>query len=38
VRSTTCWYNGAVMLPHLPQGTTLSENLMQPGVSGGELR
>ena len=34
IRSTTCWYNGTVLLEYLPEGTTLPLYLRRPGVSG----
>ena len=38
VTSSTCWYNGNVLLDVLPRGTTLSPNLRRPMGSGKYLR
>jgi len=32
--SSTCWYNGTVLLSHLPEGTILPEHLTQVGPTG----
>ena len=38
VDSSTCWYNGTVMLEVLPPGTKLTPNLLRPMISGRDLQ
>lgn len=35
IHSSTCWYNGTVLLSQLPARTKLPRNLLQPSPSGG---